>query len=1141
MKKKHLLFAIMQISFIQIALSLTIIGSAVASNTRGQVLNRKISVSVTNQELSKALVSLEKAADITFVYSPALIPAQRKVTLSYSNASLSSILDELFTSQKIKYEVSGNTVVLNRVVTINGDKTDKEPNIELAKAIAITGTVVDENGQPLVGASVLVKGTVTGASTDFNGKYTINVPNITSVLEFKYIGYLAKDVIVGNQTVINVSLVSSSKSLNEVVVIGYGTAKRKDVTGSVVSVSGNTLREVPSANIQQALQGRAAGVEVQAVGTRPGASAQIRIRGDRSITAGNDPLFVLDGIPYSGNLNDINPDDIASIDILKDASATAIYGSRGANGVILITTKRGVDGDTRVSLNSYYGINSVTSKYKVYDANQYRALRDLSIYTQGYNADELQGIATGRNTDWQDLMYQHGYITDHNLTLSGGSSKSQFSAGGGYFKQTTVLPGQDFSRATLKGTADFNVNSRIKVGFNMLMNYNITNGGQSPLNVFPLLTLSPLASPYNPDGSINIKPAGNADDFNTTYNPLLVRANPQSYVDRVRRFHSFNSLYGEVKIIDGLKYRLNAGLDFQQEEGDLFQGTDSYFRPGSYNTASVNNTTSTKYSLDNLLTYDKTIAKKHRINVTALFGFEQEQAHNTYIKKDSITADFVQFYNLGLSSASAGTAPTLSGSEATSSLVSMMLRANYIYDDKYMITLTGRSDGSSRLGEGNKNKSYPAVSAGWVISNEGFMKKYPVITNLKLRAGFGVTANQGIAAYQTLGGLSGVNSSIPGNPQVRYNYGTTVVNGYYVSRIVDPNLDWEYTKTTNIGLDYGVLNNRITGSIEYYTANTTKLLYGVGLPPTSGITDPYLTNVGNVTNKGMEFSISTQNIVGKPNGFTWSTDFNFYFNRNKLVALNGSVTQVINSQLFVGQPLSAIYDYKKLGVWQLSEAAEAAKYGFVPGQIKLEDHNGDGKLTVDDKYVIGNAQAKIQGGMTNRFTFKGFDFTFVLYGRYGGTLISQVYQPLGGYTIINDGRRNQVAIDYWTPTNPTNAFPSPNVAGGAISSPLTSDAGSTLGYFDASFLKVRTITLGYNLKSTWAKSIGIQNLRVYLTSQNPFIFFSPYVRAGGIDPEATGTGNQGVSDPGNISTRALTIGVATPSTKSFIAGLNITL
>ncbi|WP_113651899.1 SusC/RagA family TonB-linked outer membrane protein [Pedobacter namyangjuensis] len=994
---------------------------------------------------------------------------------------------------------------------------------------ALKGKVVDEKNLPLPGAGVKLTTSGRVTVTDNEGNFSINTTENDKTFIVSFIGYPSQEITIKpGVSTYNVNLTPDSKNLNEVVVIGYGTQKRRDVTGSVVSLSGSAIKEVPAANIQQALQGRMAGVEVQSVGTRPGAGAQIRIRGERSINASNDPLFVVDGIPYGGTLNDINPDDIASLDVLKDASATAIYGSRGANGVVLITTKRGIAGDTRVSFNSYYGISQITKKYNVYDADQYRALRDYSVYAQDYLADEKQGIAENRNTDWQDLMYKDGYITDNNISVSGGNEQGQFSVGGGFFKQTSVLPSQDFTRGSFKATGDFKIGKRVKVGFNNLTNYSITNGSQFGLNVFPLLTLSPLSSPYL-DGVVNKKPAGNLDDLNTTYSPLLLNTNNNQWTDRVRRFRTFNSLYGEVQIIEGLKYRLNAGLDFNQEEGAQFRGTDSYFRPALGNTAAVNNGTGTKYSLDNLLTYDKTFATKHRVSVTALFGFEREQYHNTTVSKDSITADFVQWYNLGQSSV--GPVAILGGSESSATLISMMLRANYVFDDKYMITLTGRRDGSSRLGDGNKWKQYPAVSAGWSISNESFMQDQKIVSNLKLRAGFGVTSNQAVPAYSTLGGVA--------SNGVRYNYGPSSQIGYYVTKIVDPKLDWEYTRTTNIGLDFGVLNNRITGSVDWYTAKTDKLLYGVPLPPTSGISEPYLTNIGNVTNKGLEVALSSQNIVSE-GGFTWGTDLNFYFNRNKLVALNGDIKQVTNAQLFVGQPLTAIFDYKKLGIWQLDEAAQAAQYGFVPGQIKLEDHNGDGKLTVDDKHVIGNAQAKLQGGITNRFSYKGFDFSFVVYARFGGTLISQIHQPLAGYLTINDGRRNQLAVDYWTPTNPTNAFPSPNVAGGLITSALTSDAWSTLGYYDASFVRVRSINFGYSFSNTLAKKLGAQKFKVYVAAQNPFLLYSPYVRAGGLDPEATGTGNQGVSNPGNISNRALTIGATIPPTRSFLAGLNVT-
>ncbi|RZL05827.1 MAG: SusC/RagA family protein, partial [Pedobacter sp.] len=487
-------------------------------------------------------------------------------------------------------------------------------------------------------------------------------------------------------------------------------------------------------------------------------------------------------------------------------------------------------------------------------------------------------------------------------------------AGAAFFKQTTVLPGQDFARGTLKGTGDFKIGKSVKIGISNMSNFNVTHGSQFGINVFPLLTLSPLASPYNADGSINIKPAGNVDDKDGTYNPLLLLNNDNDWVDRVRRFNSFNTAFGEVDIWNGLKYRLNVGLNYSQEEGAQFRGIDTYFRPGlSTNLASVRNSVTTSYVLENLLTFDKVIASKHRISATALYSFQDDRSHSTSVSKEGITADFVQFYDLGKSSTDP--AANLGGGEATTNVLSYMLRANYIYNDKYMITLTGRRDGSSRLAVGNKWKSYPAVSTGWNISNESFLKKFKSISNLKLRAGWGITSNQSVDAYSSRGGVDNRNSGL-GNPVplIRYNFGAKSESGYSVVKIVDPNLDWEYTSTRNIGLDFGLLNNRITGAIEWYKTKTTKLLYSVPLPPTSGVNDPYLTNIGNIANRGMEFSISSDN-VKSDRGLNWSTDLNFYFNRNKLVKLNGVINQVVNNQLFIGESLTTIWDYRKLGIW----------------------------------------------------------------------------------------------------------------------------------------------------------------------------------------------------------------------------------
>ncbi|TZF85605.1 TonB-dependent receptor (plasmid) [Pedobacter sp. BS3] len=998
----------------------------------------------------------------------------------------------------------------------------------------VKGRVTDETGEPLIGASVLVKTTKVGVSTDTDGNYIISAPS-SAILVFSYLGYVSKEVAVGDQNVIDVRLAAAKNSLEEVVVVGYGTQRRKDVTGSIVSVKGETLKEVPTANLQQALQGRAAGLEVQTIGTRPGAGAQIRIRGERSINGSNDPLIVLDGVPYSGTMNDINPDIIESVDVLKDGSATAIYGSRGSNGVILITSKRGSAGETRVSLSTYYGISTPEGKYPVFNATQYRALRDLSTFVGGYQPEELEGIAIGRNTDWQELMYKDGYMTDNNLTISGGSAQGRFSVGGGYFKQTAVLPGQDFGRYSLRAAGDFNIGKRIKVSLTSLNNASVTHGSQFGINTFPILSLSPLMPAYNADGTINKKPAGNIDEKNSAYNPLLLYQDKNSWVDQVRRYRTFNNITGQYEIIDGLKYIFTAGLDFSQEEGDQFRGTDSYFRPGSYNTASVNNSVAYNYLIQNMVTYDKTFAKKHRLSLTGLYSLEQNHAHNTSVQKDSITADFNQFYNLGLSAVTP--VAVLNGSEQSSALISYMLRANYVYDDRYMITVTGRRDGSSRLGEGNKWHQYPAVAAGWSIHNESFMKNIRAISALKLRVGYAETSNQAVAVYSTLGGVS----SGP-----RYNFGEDQEVGYYINRIVDPNLDWEYTRTINLGLDFGILNNRVTGTIDWYKARTNKLLYGITLPPTSGIESQFLTNVGKMANHGLEVSLSSVNIKNS-RGFNWNTDLNFFFNRNKLLKINGNIDRLLNNQLFVGYPLTVIYDYKKLGIWQLDEAAEAAAYGAVPGQIKLEDNNGidpstglethqpDGKIDQYDKKVIGSGEAKIQGGITNRFSYKGFDLSFVAYARFGGTLISQIHQPLAGYLTVLDGRRNALAVNYWTPTNPTNDFPMPQ----AQFSPQT-DAWTTLGYYDASFIKIRSINFGYNLSNTLAKKIHAQSLRFYVTAQNPFILYSPYVKAGGLDPEPTGTGNQGVSNPGNIASRALTIGTSYPPTRSFMFGINAT-
>lgn len=1039
------------------------------------------------------------------------------------------------------------------------------PLLALAQS-NVSGKVTKENGEPLANVSVVVKGTTHGTATDAEGNFTIRAAS-GAVLIFSAVDYDNQQLTVGQSATINVVLKQKNTQLSEVVVVGYGTQRKKDVTGAVVSVNEKALREVPVPNLQQALVGRAAGLEINQVGNQPGAGAQIRIRGTRSISGSNEPLFVVDGIPYEGSINDINPNEIASVDILKDASATAIYGSRGANGVILVTTKKGRNNETRFSYNGYHGIGKVANKFPVLNAEEFVAMRDLSTWTAGYGSVEQEGIASGRNTDWQDLMYENSYRTDHNINVSGGANGSTFSLGAGYYKETTVLTGEDYTRYSLRAAIDSRVGKKIKIGLTTQNSVSISNGSQfvSGSTIYNLLALNPLLKPYNDDGSLNLIPWDNTLDGGdppaSGYNPLLIKEGPRKWDDKVRRLRTFNSLYGEYEFIKGLRYRLNLGLNYAQQFGGQFQPADkpdarSYFRVGTGNVARVSNGETWGYTAENLLLFDKTIRNEHKFNFTGLYSIQESQSFDNFVQKTGITEDFVSFYNLALSTPIDAANTGLGGSETKWALISYMARLNYSFRDKYLLTLTYRRDGSSRLAPGNQWFNYPAVSAGWVISDEDFLADSKIINSLKLRTGWGRTSNQSINPYASKGlvnnsnGLSASGDIGAAATTLRYNFGPTIVTGYDVITLPNPNLSWEFTTTINVGLDFGLFNNRLTGSLEVYDSKTDDILYNVNLPVTSGIQGAFTTNIGKMSNKGFELSLSSVNFQSA-SGFSWSTDLNLFNNKNKLLKLSNQVEREIGSQLFVGYSMTAIYDYKKLGIWQTSEAAAAAALGSMPGQIKLADISGpdgkpDGKIDADyDRTIIGNMDASLQGGITNRFSFKGFDLSVVAHARFGGTLISQIHAPAATYISQLDGRRNSIKVDFWTPTNPSNWFPKPAGQHATLSS--VSDGWRTLGYYDASFVRIRSINLGYTFNNNLLRKIGAQSTRLYFTVDNVALLWSPFYNQTGIDPQATTAGARGIGDGfGNVRTNgsgngALIVSLGTPPRRTFTFGLNITL
>jgi TonB-linked SusC/RagA family outer membrane protein len=1115
-----------------------IIGSLVfgqllyANGTADQVADLPVKISFGNESLQSSLDKLEKQSNVKFSYNPVDLKGYNVTPHKFQNEPLGNVLSYLFAKTHLSFkEINTGIIIYNRSESLKAKTpTDKletgDVNNGSADEITVTGKVSDSNG-PLPGVSVGIEGTTKGIITNAAGNYTLKVSS-DAVLTFSSIGYKKQRVPINNQTVINVTMVSDLKSLNDVIVVGYGVQKKSDVTGSIVSVNEQALRDIPASNIGQALQGQAAGVDIQKSGgnSHPGATPSILIRGTRSINASNAPLIVVDGLPFNGSLNDINPDDIVSLEVLKDASSTAIYGSRGANGVLLVSTRRGKKGGTSISYSGYAGFNKPMGNYNIMNGAQFEDLKkwglingnpgkytgidDPAFLTDGsFAPQEVASIKSGRSTDWQNLIYKTGFVTDHQLGVSGGNDLTQYAISGGYYNETGIYFGQSFVRYSFKLSIDQQLGKNVKIGLSALNTLSYTNGeNANPLG--QALRASPLSTPYDDaTGKLVGFTAGSA---NQVWNPLANFV-PGAAVETRKRFGTFTTAYAEVNLAPGLKYRFNGGVEIRPDIYGNYYASATTNNLGGASTANNQSTYSYNYTLENVLTYDRTFAQKHHVNFTGLYSLQESQSQSNSFSYNNILSDGIQYFNPQYGSNLNG-----SGSYSKWDIISYMARVNYGYANKYLLTLTMRSDGSSRLAPGNKYHVFPSAAAAWNITQEPILKDSKVLTNLKLRASYGTVGNTAINPYQTLGALTSVN----------YNFGSTNLTGAYPTSVPNPNLTWEYTSTLNLGLDFGFFDGRITGAVDAYRQSTRSLLLPLSLPPTSGIPNSILTNVGQTQNKGIEISLSTINIAGNGrNSFSWTTNFNITFNRGKVTKLASGVTQDITNGLFVGQPINAIFDYKKIGIWQNTKADTAlAKSlgltttgtGSVIGTIRVEDVNKDGKINASDRIILGSDQPKYTGGFTNRIAYKGFDFTVVGVYRVGGLITSKLFQS-GSFINTFQGNYNNINEDYWTPTNHQNYYPKPNSA--STNTPYS----SLLSYFDGTFLKVRSLTLGYYMPEAVTRRIKAKSLRIYATAQNPFILFSPYRNEfHGLDPETAGILN-----------------VDTPPTKSFTFGLNLTL
>ena len=998
-----------------------------------------------------------------------------------------------------------------------------------------TGYVADSQG-PLIGATVMEKGTNNGTVTDFNGFFTLNVkPGATIVVS--YVGYVSQEVKAGDNLKIN--LKEDGHVVNEVVVIGYGTQRREAVTGSVANIGGEKLNQVAATNAAQALQGRVAGVLMTQTSSKPGAEMQIRIRGQRSLTASNDPLIVLDGIPFMGQLSDINPTDIKSMDILKDASATAIYGSRGANGVIIITTVKGTQGaPAKVTYNGYVSFKKVFHKYPMMDGPTFSKMRQYAGKYQN-SLDENENT----NTDWQDLYYQTGISHNHDISVAGGTNGGSYSFGAGYYKDEAVVPTEGYDRISVRGNFDQKVGKWFRFGLSTNNSYRKTSGVNQ---MYAVLGSSPLSSPYDADGNLKRYNALPADD-QIVVTKETVERDKDVWLSENKGIGTYNTLFAELKCpwIEGLTYRVNVGLNFRSSKQGGFTGTGVNNKDANaVNSGSVYENQTRNWAVENMLTYDRTFGK-HNINAVAMYSAEQTTYEQSGASAQDIPADYFQYYALDKAT---GQANLTGYGYNQSGLISWMGRVMYSYDNKYMLSVALRSDASSRLAKGHQWHTYPAVSAGWNIAREQFMENLTWIDNLKLRVGYGETSNQSINPYSTLGGL--------GIRNYNFGNGTNYKAGYYVNSLPNPELGWEYSKTWNFGVDFSLFNGRLSGSFEYYTQKTNDILLGVKLPDTSGVSG-YTGNIGNTENKGFELTLNGI-IIDNKNGWNWEAGVNIYANHNKLTKLTGALDENGNpvpdkgNRWFVGHPIDVIYDYEYQGLWNQSDIVtgpdgktnlDILEPGGNLGMIKVK-YTGDYDANGMPTRAIGDADMQVMdmepdlvGGFNTTVGYKNFDLTVIGAFQIGGKLISAIHSS-NGYLNMLTGRRNNLDVDYWTEQNTGAKYPKP----GGIQSGDNPKYGSTLGYFNASYLKIRAITLGYNFDKLKAvKDLGISRLRLYATVQNPFVLFSPYNNESGLDPETNSWSNENTAVGYSFGSHRLPIiGYNTPATRNFLVGVNVT-
>ncbi|WP_460941842.1 TonB-dependent receptor [Spirosoma daeguense] len=1084
----------MKISAIQLFLIIACASLTMAFDGLGQeLMSRPVTLKVDGQRLRTVLSQIEQQTAARFVYSSKAINVERPVTINLSEKRLNEALEELLKPMKLSYRLVGGQIIL---------ETYAEPRTQVGNATGeaadrvVSGTVKDEKNAGLPGVSVVVKGTTRGSTTDANGQYKISVPEGNgTTLTFSFVGYQSQDVAVGNQAAINVTLAPDVSALDEVVVIGYGAVRKKDLTGSVVQLKSEQLKEVPTANVLEAAQGKIAGADITRSSGQAGAGVNIRIRGNRSIGGNNAPLIIVDGIQYN-NLEDINANDIETMDVLKDASSIAIYGSRGANGVILITTKKGKSGKPDISFNAYTGVSQVTMYPKAMDINGFRDLKreawraagawkspadDASIFT---NVAEYDALQKGTWTDYQNELIHNGLQQNYQIGIRAGSDRLKSYVSVDYFNEKGILKLDEIKRYTGRLNVDYTINDWMKVGLQSQLTYYNQSVRRDPLN--QANKISPLGSLYDANGNFNFIMLDGQ-----TANPLSDEQ-PNVFNNGILTTRILTNGYLELTPLKGLSIRSTVGVNLASIRNGSYASPKSIDRSlTGKSLASYNASNSTSLNWENVVTYQRSFGQ-HAMTFTGIASYIGN-------KSDNVTASGVNqllpsqlFYSLGSTTEEI----KINSAYSQNDLISFAARLNYTFRDRYLLTLTAREDGSSKLAPGNKWTFFPSAAFAWRIIEEGFMQGVKGLSDLKVRASYGIAGNDPSGPYATQTTLTRLAFGYDEVPYPAYTFSRNVGNAL---------LGWELSSTTNLGLDFGLFNGRLNTSIDYYDTRTMDLLLDRGLPPTTGVTT-VKQNIGKTRNRGFEVTLGSTNI--RTSNLTWSSNVTFTRNKEEITELVTGGNDIGNGW-FLGQPINVFYDYEKQGIWQTSEAeaAKAISPTQLPGEIKVKDQNGDGKIdAVNDRIILGNPRPKWSGGFDNTIKFKGFDLNVFLYARVGQMINSDRSARFDSQGVGN----STAGLDYWTPENPTNAYPRPNKNGGLKYL-------STLGYVDGTFARVRNITLAYNVPANFLKSKVLRGVRLYVTGKNLFTFTKLEY-----DPERGGSENF-------------------PMTKLYVFGLNVNL